>query len=291
VVVPSEANVSVVKTLDMEECSTVIEDSFLHVKTKMKGYSSEFVSPDELDDDIVVADFESFVDQQGKLKIHDDGGDEDEQVNEYGTISGDDEPSTYDESILADSAPQTISVDARNPTTPKTIQFMEPRLVRIQMANTVQAMKSSLFSRSANTYSKPTAVAIKPFIMAKRSAPDSLEDLPGDAKTSPRRSFSPPRIIDSSSVYFEPSPQKYLKDKSVQFNQIPFAKSILYGKQGNVCDAALFMGRSFRVGWGPGGVYTTVTSSSARKQQSHSSILIKKAFVFEKVSALLIVGC
>jgi nuclear pore complex protein Nup98-Nup96 len=35
--------------------------------------------------------------------------------------------------------------------------------------------------------------------------------------------------------------------------QIPFDRSVAFEHKRNLTDAALFMGRSFRVGWGPNG--------------------------------------
>jgi hypothetical protein len=69
------------------------------------------------------------------------------------------------------------------------------------------------------------------------------------------------------------SPAKCSVRAVADLNQLPLGKgSITHGKEAEVIDAGLFLGRSFRVGWGPGGVlFHSGSASFSRASSSLSS--------------------
>jgi hypothetical protein len=69
------------------------------------------------------------------------------------------------------------------------------------------------------------------------------------------------------------SPAKCSVRAVADLNQLPLGKgSLTHGKEAEVIDAGLFLGRSFRVGWGPGGVlFHSGSASFSRASSSLSS--------------------
>ncbi|TPX54026.1 hypothetical protein PhCBS80983_g06070 [Powellomyces hirtus] len=76
------------------------------------------------------------------------------------------------------------------------------------------------------------------------------------------------------------SPKKYLK--TVAKTLEPFEHSVAYGHDKAFLDPGLMMGRSCRVGWGPGGMLV-VAGSSFAGVRSFSNVSIKKVNVFGTV--------
>ena len=75
-----------------------------------------------------------------------------------------------------------------------------------------------------------------------------------EPKRAVQTSFQPPvkeHLLLASGMTSRDVPKKLVGSKVTRM--IPHVKdSYMYGKQNFLVDAGLFMGRSFRVGWGPG---------------------------------------
>jgi nuclear pore complex protein Nup98-Nup96 len=130
---------------------------------------------------------------------------------------------------------------------------------RIQLAHNVQNMKASLFQSSTPKKGVETRKPVTfSFVTEKRpiDEPDSI--VPSLAS---RTEFN------SLSIVPEGSPMKYYRQNDllvakVNLRQpVPYERSIIHESK-SMIDAALFMGRSFRVGFGPSGMFTSVNSLS-----------------------------
>ncbi|KAH6585985.1 hypothetical protein BASA50_000928 [Batrachochytrium salamandrivorans] len=96
---------------------------------------------------------------------------------------------------------------------------------------------------------------------------DSSLDVPqSPLKMTSVNQRSPLKYHRSSSLNSTLLPKGYLSELS------PFSTSVAYGKERDISDAGLFMGRSFRVGWGPCGSF--VVTGSATQIGTMSAISI-----------------
>ncbi|KNC99050.1 uncharacterized protein SPPG_06001 [Spizellomyces punctatus DAOM BR117] len=73
------------------------------------------------------------------------------------------------------------------------------------------------------------------------------------------------------------SPKKYFKTDAKTLP--PLEKSVMFGQDKQIVDAGLMMGRSFRVGWGPGGTFLSV-GGAVGGIKSFSNISIQAVKVF-----------
>ncbi|KAJ3053912.1 hypothetical protein HK097_003102 [Rhizophlyctis rosea] len=77
---------------------------------------------------------------------------------------------------------------------------------------------------------------------------------------------------DNEGAAVSPSPKKYAKAGKTVVETLPGSESVTFGKETSFVDAGLAMGRSFRVGWGPGGNFVLVGRSAGSNLPGKISI-------------------
>ncbi|KAJ3127238.1 Nuclear pore complex protein Nup98-Nup96 [Nowakowskiella sp. JEL0407] len=208
------------------------------------------------------------------------------------------------ENILPDSTSSPSEIEAPLVSVPPTPTNLLPSYS--DEPRKVQAMRASFFSSTP----KPTPRTINryaPFTSSKlRPAPSPPKSI------SPRRKFGYDEMetdeveeesesaieAEDQSVseaekesVIEENPPELPFPKKVEVpvvRSVPFEKSLMYGRQKSaLADAGLFMGKSFRVGWGPGGTFITLSNSAQQNVASDSvpnGVKIRKINVFGEIS-------
>lgn len=204
---------------------SVMQDSFLHIKARRP-----LAPPDSSDES-----------EQTSVEGEDD---------EYSTIDEGDAVSIEDASYTEDYelSQQTGEESGAPASFQEQTQAAKPTIERLQLAQKVQSVKSFLF-HSPKVQKPPSPEPITTFSIPKRPTPAA-----DSHKIEQRASFSPTR--QENVPLAGPSPQKYLKSqqsaRAVLGKAVKLESSIIYGKEKYREDMGLFMGRSCRVGWGPG---------------------------------------
>lgn len=260
---------NIIKPIDVEEePSTVLQDSFSHIKRRVIGMADDYNVMEIEDEDDIQVDNEVLLERTEDSDFY-------EETYEVTSDCHIQPVETTPKLYVEDSVPDNI-VRSENH-----LGSFQTNIERIERARRVQSFKSSMFAHVSATPTKPPMDnVVKPFSMQKRSD-SNFKSEPAVVPTSVRHSFSP--SLDLSSSFSAPSPKKYLRKnftKSSINHLIPYDRSIVKGKESNLCDAALFMGRSFRVGWGPSGLFTTVTSSHAFSTLSFRHVSIFGTVLF-----------
>jgi hypothetical protein len=254
------------------EDESAIADSFIHIKNKRGVFSlNAALSGDSIQE--VKMESEQLLDESQVL------------MEEIGSQeSKDDDVSELSECAIEVGVTDTPKAESH-------FQASKPNIERMQLARNVQTLKSligamqspAMVAISGDTVKKgfsyrPEEIISKK-IETKRNA-DAI--VPAGPFRLSRNTFSPERAIDIPSP-LEPSPQKYVKQSKVVINQrVSWEKSVVRGKELNTEDGALFMGRSFRIGWGPDNSYTVTGSGTLLN--ALSPVAIRKVSCFGTVA-------
>ena len=236
----------------------------------VQEYEDEEV--DEMEESVSLGDEES----------EEESGDESDSIDmeedEESLMS--DEYEDQDDVIEIEDAPPKNSINASMTT-----------VERMQLARNVQTMKASLFpadsvpdttsstpgaknSPSSNNFAKKVVLPHKPVSFSFKQHDD---EEPLAKETSGKRAGADddatvPAAVSRTEFSSLPvvsvgSPQKYSRQERLQVSKVdltravPYENSIAYGKhKTGALDAAFYMGRSFRAGFGPFGTYTCLKS-------------------------------
>ncbi|KAL2915582.1 hypothetical protein HK105_204766 [Polyrhizophydium stewartii] len=197
----------------------------------------------------------------------------------------------------------------------KQVDITLSEIKRMGLSRNVQAMKGSLFRSSPAPKSAPlgtprpagpvsfqmrSAAVASSADKRQRSADDgslavqSVTFARGDFDLAPQTrghaaaDASVPSATPHKSAVDAISPQKYQRVQSpgdaaqlpkAYLHELPTLKdSIASGRERDLVDAGLFMGRSFRVGWGPSGSF--VVTGRATRLGTFSSVAVRKIEFF-----------
>jgi hypothetical protein len=175
---------------------------------------------------------------------------------------------------LSDEVSGEESQDDNTDEPPKnTINAGMATVERMKLARNVQTMKATLFPSSPVISSPKIILPNKPVTFSMKESPkrDAISD--HDDATVPGLSVVSRTEFASLPVISSGSPQKYARQDRLLISKVdlsravPYDQSITYGKhKSGALDAAFYMGRSFRPGFGPFGNFTCL------KYTTHVSI-------------------
>ncbi|SCV74597.1 BQ2448_7626 [Microbotryum intermedium] len=130
---------------------------------------------------------------------------------------------------------------------------LEPKRVAVMQASFFQQQSSPLVPESASAKRDQSTWAIRGSVAAAAAAAPSngASQKAATASTSIGASASAPAVTSSvvPTPAIDPSPFRPYR----KYTRIPLDQSISKGKEGNLVDLGLALGRSFRVGWSPTG--------------------------------------
>ena len=252
------------KEASMEEDAdaSIFQDSILH--TSGKPGRVHFHLSEKIEEDS-----EELYEDEREKDILEDEYEGDYTSGEYDSIT-DEEQETIDEHDF-DEEEEILSEESNEENHPFESTMIVDRpaeLKKKEMARRVQGMKvANMFasteekkpvhvvSREASYFgSAPLEFNIEDFKDSKKSSASvkRADTSPNESSTTIKRTdFS----MTSSSEPGLVSPRKYFKSKSTVMKGVPYEKSVTFKKETQLVDSGLFMGKSFRVGWAPGGVF------------------------------------
>jgi nuclear pore complex protein Nup98-Nup96 len=233
--------------IDGEFEESILKDSFAHVR-KINSNGTDYEEYEQEDEEFDYDDEEE-IEYEEDFEFEEEEDDDEE----------DDEAKADETTIMTiESLGEEDNEAAEIIAVPMTIQKKET-------ARKVQAMKAAFFKRHEAEPSPRTFASSlfgkKPLEFKLTKKEEVLEDafalgekrslkVPSDSETKSRVGFSGEK--EGKSVL---SPRKYLKRLPDSLKRVAFDKSLLYNRQKLAVDAGLYMGRSFRIGWGPDGTY------------------------------------
>jgi hypothetical protein len=247
---------------DEDVDTSVFQDSILHtsgkpgrvhflVSEKIEEESEELeedkdILEDEYDEEYFSGEYDSLAEEEQEEEFEEDEFDEEEEV-------------LSEESESENVAPDSVMIVDR-----------AAELGKKELARRVQGMKvANMFAsiekkpvhvvpKEASYFgSAPLEFKIDNFKGAKVS-PDAAKSTKRMDVSLDKPSSIAKRTDFSKTSSGEPglvSPRKYFKSKSTIGKGIPYKDSVTFKKEKQLVDSGLFMARSFRVGWGPGGVF------------------------------------
>ena len=241
---------------ELEE-ESILKDSFAHIKK----YSLSPLSPQDEQDDQEDYDDDDY-DEEDDEEI--------EQVMEFESLSSntdeeyEEEEEEYEEEHSMDSHKSPLHLQDTNieseDSDQENMKFKTNTFEMKNKARKVQAIKAAFFSTTSQSLSpkKPESSSTllefkRPIIdhgNAKRSEQEVISESDSNKETPSRADF------DHGDVLSGPSPRKYMKHFLSHTNGVvPLKESMSLGLDHDVKDVGLCMSRSFRVGWGPNGVF------------------------------------
>ncbi|KAJ3324844.1 Nuclear pore complex protein Nup98-Nup96, partial [Boothiomyces sp. JEL0866] len=281
--------VKAVKQVHFEMDVSGVEDTFLEIKKRSKAevfVENEYLL-EELEESSEEFDAEETSDRsstEGENPSLEDTSQSEQEDSEEIHTEEDETDSEEDSSDKEEIEKENI---------PRVPENYLPPIEKFELARNVQSMKASLFNH--------TKLIQKPVISVPHKAPSftfnptEKRNLEGSAASPDslvgRTEFSAPVDIIEKPLE-NISPKKYFRQSDPSIvNDIncshvmtilpPFKESIVYGKQDQYVDAALFMGRSFRVGWTPSGSFI----AGSKKKNSLISLALHKLQIYQNETA------
>jgi nuclear pore complex protein Nup98-Nup96 len=249
----------------INESSIYIQDSFQQGPIKAKTLSYAAIKDDIPNDkyhleeeekeeyeyyqqDVSSEELEIIEEEEEEVDVHEEISEEDIYYEEEETEELDIEDEEEEELVFDGEEEEAEDEDEYVPEP----EPLRPSISELALAQKVQAMKQALFPH-ASPITQPIPSSPM-FTVPKRNA-----EAAGDEQSS-RASFSPQP--NDAIMNMMPSPTKYRKivtEPILLDKLVPFEKSVFYDKR-NCVDAAIYMGRSFRVGWA-GNSFTAVSKT------------------------------
>jgi hypothetical protein len=229
-----------------EEETAEIEDTFMKEEPAVwnlviKDQPSDEVSSEE---EQLTDDYNESSENEGCYEDYDE---ETEQGSNYESDTGSFED--FEDEISDQSEEPLVEIEK----VVDPLETSKPTLQKLETARKVQTLKTLLFSNSPAKETQVTKLNPTPVFTLSTPEKRPLEDLTNQVVSSRTKFSTFPGLNDAE------SPKKYIRENETEIKtnkidlrkQVPFEQSITKGKQYLFVDAAHFLSRSFRVGWGP----------------------------------------